>query len=147
LLFSGFEYIPSYSFVPIVTIRFVAFVFAIATFTIFAKWTKLSFFKYIALIWGFILVHVETANFVLLHSNIGYLTTVMWLLYAGIVTLIGVFKNLKCLKNTGIWVSILAICRIFFYDLGDTDIIYKLVAFLSLGFVLMIISYFYNKKK
>ena len=71
----------------------------------------------------------------------------MWIVYAGIVTTFGIFKNKKFLKNTGIWISILAILRIFIFDLSGVEAAYKLAAFLVLGTILMIVSYFYNKYK
>ncbi len=147
LLVAGFEYVPIQHFLPVINIRFVAFLTAIVCSALFARWTKLDAFKYLAVILGFVLVHVETRDFINagIISNIDYLLTVMWLVYSGIITTIGIFKNKKYLKITGIWISIAAILRIFIYDLVDTDMIYKLVAFMTLGAVLMIISYFYNK--
>lgn len=147
ILTVGFEYEPLKYFYPIINFRFAAYLTAITTAIFFAKWTKLGLFKYLAVILGFILVHIETNDFINSASicNINYLLTVMWLVYAGFIILAGIFKNKKFLKNTGIWISILAICRIFIFDLDGTDMIYKLVAFLTLGAVLMIVSYFYNK--
>lgn len=147
ILIKGFKYSPLDCFYPIINVRFAAYLTAIVAASIFAKWTKLEQFKYLAAILGFVLVHIETNDFINSSSidNLEYLLTVMWIIYAGLIILAGIFKNKKFLKNTGIWISILAICRIFIFDLDGTSMLYKLVAFLTLGAILMIVSYFYNK--
>lgn len=147
LLTVGCSYEPVKNFIPVLNVRFAAFIIGITTLYIFGKWTKYEWFKYLAAILGFILVHSEASDFVNLHTTMDYIVTVSWLMYAGAIILCGIFKNIKYLKNTGIWLSIIAICRIFIFDLADTDIIYKLVAFLTLGIILMVVSYFYNKKR
>ena len=148
LLFAGYKYIPTNSFHPVINVRFLAYLVAIITSAFYAKWTKNEIFKYICVILGFVLIDIEASDFISLSSlsNINWLNTLMWILYAGILTLFGIFKNLKFLKYTGIWISIMTILRIFVYDLKDTDMLCKFVAFLSLGSILLIVSYFYNKK-
>jgi uncharacterized membrane protein len=42
---------------------------------------------------------------------------------------------------------ILTIVRIFIYDLAKVDALYKLVAFLALGIILMLVSYIYTASK
>ena len=148
LLFAGYKYIPTNSFHPVINVRFLAYLVAIITSAFYAKWTKNEIFKYICVILGFVLIDIEASDFIASSSldNINWLNTLMWILYAGILTLFGIFKNLKFLKYTGIWISIMTILRIFVYDLKDTDMLYKFIAFLSLGSILLIVSYFYNKK-
>jgi uncharacterized membrane protein len=59
----------------------------------------------------------------------------------------GLFKDQKPLTNTGIWISILTVLKVFIFDLSRVDALYKLIAFLFLGVILMIVSYFYSKYK
>ena len=62
-------------------------------------------------------------------------------------TLIGIFKEKSVLKNFGIWVLILAILKVMLFDIADMAIHYKFIAFIVLGVILMIVSYFYSKIK
>ncbi len=125
--------------------RFIAYTVAIVTAAIYAKWTKLEAYKYLAAVLGFFLVHLETLH--LAGSLSHYLVSTVWILYAGTIILVGIFKEQKFLKNTGICISILATIKIFMLDLYNVDMLYKLIAFLFLGVILMIVSYFYSKYK
>lgn len=104
--------------------------------------------KYITVAEGFLLIHFEAVNIVSRYENLSldYIISVLWITYAGLVTIIGILKDIKFLKIAGIWLSILTILRIFIFDLSSVADIYKLLAFLVLGIILMVISYFYIKK-
>lgn len=147
LLGAGYNYNPISGFIPVLNIRFTAFAAAIVTAVIFAKWTKSAFYKYLAVILGFLLLHVEASDFIEKLGELPYLISIIWVLYAGIISIIGIFKNKEYLKIAGIWISILSIIRVFIYDLSGVDAVYKLAAFLTTGTILMIISYYYNRYK
>lgn len=151
LITTGYSYPLSSTshYIPVLNIRFTAFILAISTTVIWAKWTKENLYKYLAVILGFILLHCESADYVKEYSNLNmnYIISLIWILYSGIITTIGIFKNKDFLKLSGIWLCILTIFRIFIYDLAKVDAMYKIIAFLALGIILMIISYFYTKNK
>lgn len=147
LLLTGTDYKPTSAFIPVINIRFAAFMAGIVTFALYARWTKQEVYKYIGVTLGFLLIHIEISNlldkFTMLQAE--YLISLSWILYAGIVTAVGIFTDKKFLKLSGIGLCILAISRIFFYDLIHVDILYKFIAFLTLGTILLVLSYFYNK--
>ncbi len=147
LLIQGVHYRPVSAFIPVINIRTAAFLAGVAAAVLYSKWTNKQIFKYIAVILGFILVHYEITDTILKHSiNQGsYLVSVCWIIYSGIITTIGILKNKNYLKNSGIGLCILSIIRIFLYDLANIDILYKFIAILTLGIILMIISYLYNR--
>lgn len=109
---------------------------------------KENLYSYLAIILGFTYLHYECNSFIATHQNlnIDYLTSVMWITYAGVISVFGILKNKEFLKNAGIWLSLLSVARIFFHDIAALDTIYKLIAFIVLGSILMLISYFYIKK-
>jgi len=148
LLFTGCNYRPSNAFIPLINIRATAFLTAIGTSVLYAKLNKTEVFKYLAILLGFVLIHTEIKDtidrFVL--NNAEYLLSVGWILYAGMITAIGIFRDKQYLKFAGITLCIFAIIRIFIFDLAHVDILYKFIAFLTLGVILLILSYFYNKK-
>lgn len=148
LIFAGCHYKPMEAFIPLINIRTLAFLTAISAFVLYAKWTQKSIFKYIALILGFILVHFEISDVITKYAITEgrYLISICWILYSGIITTIGILRNKDYLKITGIILSIISVLRVFFYDLAEIDILYKFIAVTTLGFILMIVSYIYNKK-
>lgn len=110
--------------------------------------TTAEILKYITVAEGFLLIHFEAVNIVSRYEalNLDYIISVLWITYAGLVTMTGILKNIKFLKIAGIWLSIITILRIFIFDLSSVANIYKLIAFLVLGIILLVISYFYAKK-
>ncbi|MBQ9244635.1 DUF2339 domain-containing protein [bacterium] len=150
LLYSaGLSYTPVESFIPVANIRFIAYVIAIAgTIYLSGKVQKNSdILKYLAVILGFTLLTVETNDFIgsMHNDKMYYLISVVWIIYLGIITAIGIFKNKKFLKNSGIFITIITIIKILFVDMAHVDFGYKMFVFIILGAVLMITSYYYNK--
>lgn len=148
LLVTGFEYSSS-EFLPLINIRAFAFLLGGLVFLLYSRWTGKEFFKYFAIVMGFLLLNAEINDLIRIFKleNVYYLVSVSWILYAGLVTLCGIFKNKKYLTYSGIVLSLLSISRVFLYDLESVDILYKFVAFLILGLILMLLSYVYNKKQ
>lgn len=149
LLAFGCTYKPVTSFLPVINVRFLAFLIAITAAIMNARWTGKEIFKYIAILLGFVLLHIEINDSIerFRMDNAEYLLSIGWILYAGIVTIIGIFRDKPYLKMCGIILCGFAITRIFIYDLAHVNIIYKFLAFLTLGTILLILSYFYNKKQ
>lgn len=147
LLSAGLKYKPIESFIPVFNIRFIAFMTAIAVTAYIAKSEKTDFYKYLALVLGFLLLSAETNDFTrhIAADDMGYLISVIWILYAGVLLGIGIFKDKKYLKMTGIWIVILTVLKILFVDMAQVNFIYKMIVFVLLGAVLMIVSYYYNK--
>lgn len=131
---------------PVLNLRVLAFLAGLYFCLYYARVTRLNFFRYLAVFMGFILCGAESA---LLDNKLGtgYITTLGWLFYSGFITLAGILKSKKFLLNSGIWILIFTILRVFIHDLANVEAVYKLIAFLSLGVVLMIISYLYVKLK
>ena len=82
-----------------------------------------------------------------MHVQIDWLISVMWILYTGLISYIGIILKKKYLKIVGTSLSLIVILRVFIYDFPQFESIYKIIASLTLGVILMIISYFYNKNK
>ena len=140
---------PSGGLIPLINLKAAAFVFAIVTCLLFNRWSGKEFYKYMAVVIGFFMCHSECVTIYKNIPSMEYIISLGWVLYSGLSTIYGILKNKKFLINTGIVLSILTILRIFIYDLSAVEAIYKLIAFLALGVILMLISYIYtsNKKK
>lgn len=159
LLCTGWNYSLLEGFIPLINIRVLAFLSAILAFVLYARWTKQDIFKYFVIFFGFWLVHLETVSTIEAFklTNLEFLISVNWILYAAITTTIGIldikylnkafFEDKKPIIYSGIILCLLAVLRIFFFDLANTDILYKFIAFLTSGLILMLLSYIYNKKQ
>ena len=144
LLVSGFNLFNEPCSFSLLFFRFLAFAAGIFAFLLYKK----TLYNYIAVVLGFILIHQEILNIIVNYhlDDSKYLISICWILYSGIITLFGIFKNKEFLKLSGIVLCVLSVIRIFIFDLSSVDITYKFISFLTLGIILMVLSYIYNKR-
>ncbi|MBR1619379.1 DUF2339 domain-containing protein [bacterium] len=135
------------SYIVLFNMKVCAFALGITTCFIFSKWDNTDIYKYLAIILGFLICHSESSQIYAQNSGMEYIISLSWVLYSGISTIAGILRNKKYLINTGIALIILSILRIFIYDLAHVEAIFKLIAFLALGLILMLVSYIYTTHK
>lgn len=134
-----------HNLMPFLNIQTIAYALAITTALYYAKESNVKkLFQYIAILLGFLCVH-KNAGFVQNFWHIEYIVSIFWVLYAGTITIFGIFKKHKILTYAGIVLCLLTTARIFTLDLAELSSICKTIALLSLGVVLMIVSYLYTK--
>ncbi len=73
--------------------------------------------------------------------------TIFWGVYALILIGLGIWEKKKYLRIGAIVLFGITLAKLFFYDISDLDTIAKTVVFVSLGVLLLIISFLYNKFK
>ncbi len=73
--------------------------------------------------------------------------TIFWGIYALILIGLGIWEKKKYLRIGAIALFGITLSKLFFYDISDLDTIDKTVVFVSLGVLLLIISFLYNKFK
>lgn len=139
----------SYFSIPLLNIRFTAFVFAITASLLYNKKETSNIFEYAAIALGACLVQFEVSGMLqkTVIDNTNILFSTAWILYSGAIMFIGISKNIKSLKISGIWIILFTILKILFFDLNNVDPIYKTAAFILLGAILMAVSYFWVKNK
>lgn len=135
------------SYIVFFNMKVCAFALAIASCFVFAKWDNTDIYKYIGIVLGFLICHSESNQIYQQNSKMEYVISLSWVLYSGITTIAGILRNKRFLINTGIALIILTILRIFIYDLAHVEAIFKLIAFLALGIILMLVSYIYSTNK
>lgn len=143
LLFSSFS-ASSAGLLPILNLRFAAYIFAIGAGIYYSLRTKNIFYNYLVLILGFAALHFDVDCFT---NGNALAISVTWILYSGLITLIGIFKNINYMKKAGIWVSLLAVVKITLFDLAHLEPQFKIITYITLGIILMTVSFFYNKFK
>ncbi len=73
--------------------------------------------------------------------------SILWGLYALLLIAIGIWKNKKHLRIGAIVLFAVTLIKLIVYDLTHLDTISKTIVFVSLGLLLLIISFLYNKYK
>jgi len=139
LIFGSYNY-DSTNYIAFLNLRCAGLLTGIAGSILVARWSKSEIYKYISVFLGFLLFHFEACE-----SPYNYLISLSWVLYSGIITILGIIKNKNFLKYSGIILIIMTVLRIFIYDLAKVDMIYKLIISLALGLILMLTSYMYSK--
>ncbi len=73
--------------------------------------------------------------------------SILWGIYALLLIVLGIWKHKKYLRIGAIALFSITLMKLFLYDISHLDTISKTVVFLSLGILLLIISFLYNKFK
>lgn len=115
---------------------------------------KDEFKTYFYLTFNFILVYTlsdELFNILnLTHSNENlykFGLTILWSVYSLIIIVYGIWKKNKALRWGGITLFGVAIVKLIIYDSASLGTISKTILYMSLGVLLLIISFLYNKYK
>ena len=73
--------------------------------------------------------------------------SILWGLSALLLISLGIWKKKKHLRIIAIVLFGTTLLKLFFYDIRDLDTISKTIVFVTLGILLLIISFLYNKYK
>lgn len=73
--------------------------------------------------------------------------SILWGLYALFLIVMGIWKRKAYLRVTAIIIFGITLLKLFFYDIAHLNTISKTIVFVSLGLLLLIISFLYNKFK
>ncbi|NEW79558.1 MAG: DUF2339 domain-containing protein [Gelidibacter sp.] len=73
--------------------------------------------------------------------------SILWGIYALLLISLGIWKTKQHLRIGAIALFSVTLIKLFFYDISHLDTISKTIVFLSLGILLLIISFLYNKFK
>ncbi len=79
------------------------------------------------------------------HFDIGL--SILFGIYALVMIVIGVWKKKKHLRILAIGLFGLTLFKLFFFDIAHLDTLSKTIVFVTLGILLLIISFLYNKYK
>ena len=73
--------------------------------------------------------------------------SILWGVYSLLLIGLGIWKTKKQLRIAGIALFAVTLIKLFFYDIASLDTISKTIVFVSLGILLLVISFLYNKYK
>ena len=83
------------------------------------------------------------------HSSQSYKLglSILWGIYSLVLIALGIWKKKKHLRIGAIIIFGLTLAKLFLYDISYLDTISKTIVLVSLGILLLIISFLYNKYK
>lgn len=73
--------------------------------------------------------------------------SILWGSYSLLMVILGIWKKKKYMRLMGITIFAITLVKLFLYDVSELETIPKTILFLSLGILLLIISFLYNKYK
>jgi len=73
--------------------------------------------------------------------------SVLWALYASLLTGVGIFKRLRRARVLGILLLGTTVLKVFLVDLSALQTFYRIISFIVLGLLLLAVSYSYNRFK
>lgn len=73
--------------------------------------------------------------------------SILWGLYALFMIILGIWKRKRYLRISAIVIFGITLLKLFFYDVAHLGTISKTILFLTLGILLLVISFLYNKYK
>jgi len=73
--------------------------------------------------------------------------SILWGVYALVLIVLGIWKKKKHLRIGAIGLFAVTLVKLFLYDISGLNTIAKTIVFVSLGLLLLIISFLYNKYK
>lgn len=73
--------------------------------------------------------------------------SILWGLFAMVLIILGIWKKKKHLRIGAIVLFSLTLIKLFFYDIAHLNTLSKTIVFVSLGIILLLVSYLYNRFK
>ena len=74
-----------------------------------------------------------------------YAYSIAWLAYSGALLAAGLWRGIKALRHASLAVLMLAIMKVFFFDMGQLEGLWRALSFMGLGAVLVGIGYLYRR--
>ena len=73
--------------------------------------------------------------------------SILWGMYSLLLIILGIWKKKKHLRIGAIALFAVTLIKLFFYDISHLETVAKTIVLVSLGVLLLIISFLYNKYK
>lgn len=141
-----------------IVIRYISFVFLALALYMCYRYTKLSGIKrslktaydlllHVSIVWVLSSELIHWMDMVNSEQSYKLGLSILWGLYSFILIAFGIWKNKKYLRIGGIGLFGITLIKLFFYDIVHLNTISKTIVFVSLGILLLVISFLYNKYK
>ena len=99
----------------------------------------------IVLLFGYTSLELSSTLYHLLPGSRAGGVSVLWSLYALAFIAIGIWKNVRALRYAGLALFAIVSLKVFFVDLANVEKVYRIIAFILLGIILMCGSLVYMR--
>lgn len=141
-----------------IVIRYISFVFITLLLLVTYKYIKQEFIKkefkigydlllHISILWILSSELINGMDFAEYTQSYKLGLSILWGVYSLFLIAYGIWKKYKLLRIGAIALFAITLVKLFFYDISHLDTISKTIVFVSLGVLLLIISFLYNKYK
>ena len=146
-----------------IVIRYIAYVFVAALIAVSYEYIKQEFINrfvtnknlrlafdfafYFSLLWITSSELINLMDIFRLADSDKLGLSILWGVYALFLVILGINRNKKHLRIGAIILFGVTLVKVFFYDIAELGTISRTVIFVSLGILLLIISFLYNKYK
>jgi uncharacterized membrane protein len=72
--------------------------------------------------------------------------SILWIVYAGVLMAIGLIRKTAALRWQSLGLLGVAVAKVFLFDSSFLRLFYRIVSFLILGLVLVVVSFFYQRR-
>ncbi len=141
-----------------ILVRYISFVFVLITFLVSYSTIKQEFMKqnlklafdlalHMSVLWilSSELIHILNLSGSTQSYKLGL--SILWGIYSTLLIVLGIWKQRPHLRAGAIALFSVTLLKLFFYDISHLNTISKTIVFVSLGVLLLIISFLYNKYK
>lgn len=73
--------------------------------------------------------------------------SIIWVVYAGVLMIAGILKNYKSARLLSLAIFGVTIVKVFIYDIARLSELYRIASFISLGTILLIVSFLFYRYK
>jgi len=73
--------------------------------------------------------------------------SVIWAVYASGMLIVGQVRRLRLLRVMALALLSITAVKVFIWDLSSLDRVYRIISFIMLGAILLVVSYFYQRKQ
>ncbi len=137
-------------------IRYVSFVFVALTLFVFFKYLRETFLQgdfrrafdfllHITVLWILSSELIHWMDIAQSAQSYKLGLSILWGIYSLFLIILGIWKKKKYLRIGAIILFGVTLIKLFFYDISHLGTISKTIVFVSLGVLLLIISFLYNK--
>jgi len=109
--------------------------------------TVFNVYVYVTILWVASSELIHLLDLAGSHSQYKLGLSILWGIYSLILIVIGLWKQKKLIRVSAIVLFGITLVKLFFYDLASLSTISKTIVLVSLGILLLIISFLYNKYK
>ncbi len=133
-------------FIPIVNIRFIAFIFAIVVTYMLSGFYNIKKIQYLMPVIGLSLVYFEANDYLnKISFDVAIIKSAIIIVYSSILILIGLLRNNDIMKKAGIIITDIILVKMLIFDISNLDTTIKVFVYMVTGAMLLLVSFFYTK--